>query len=351
MSFFKKLAPFAPLALGLLAPGLGTAIGSSLLGAGASTALQGTVGNALIGAGAGALSGGGLKGAAIGGATGGLAGGGGEYLAGQAGVTGTAGKALGGALAGGTAGALSGGGVQSALLGAAIGGAVPYAQDLGDALFPATQFSSEGVPIPTAKPTLSQTTNLTNTTAGGQPMKLGSLLSAGSDIFGYSQGQSDLEDIQKMYQQAQMQAQQQLNPYAQAGRTAVQNLQAPNTEALMNDPGYQFQLQQGNQALERSLAARGLGQSGAALKAAQQYGQGLANQTYNDYFNRQQSIAGQGLQASSGIGSMIGQGANANAAAQAAMINNRNQALSNLFGQDEDGILTGSLGRLIGGLV
>jgi hypothetical protein len=338
----KKIAPIASIALPLLAPGLGTAIGSAL---GAGTASAGIVGNAALGAGLGAASGGGLKGAALGGVTGGLAGGGGEYLAGQAGLTGTAAKSLGGAIAGGVGGVASGGGLEGAAIGAALGGATPYVRN---ALAPTAQMSPSGIPIPSTKPLQTQSANLT---IGGQPVKLGSLLSAGSDIYGYMQGQNDLEEIQRMQQQAAQQAQAQLNPYAQAGQTALQNMQAPNMEALMNDPAYQFQLEQGNQNLNRSLAARGLGQSGAALKAAQEYGQGLANQTYQQYYDRQAQMAGQGQNAAAGLGSIIGQGANANAAASAAMINNRNQALSSLFRQDDDGILTGSLGRLIGGFI
>ena len=45
-----------------------------------------------------------------------------------------------------------------------------------------------------------------------------------------------------------------------------------------NNPAYQFQLKQGQQALDRSSAARGMGYSGAQMKAAQEYGQGLASQ-------------------------------------------------------------------------
>lgn len=60
-----------PIALAVFAPGIGTAIGSSILGAGAAGSA--TLGGALIGAGSAALGGGGLKGALIGGALGGLA--------------------------------------------------------------------------------------------------------------------------------------------------------------------------------------------------------------------------------------------------------------------------------------
>jgi hypothetical protein len=53
-----------------------------------------------------------------------------------------------------------------------------------------------------------------------------------------------------------------------------------------NNPAYQFQLKQGQQALDRSSAARGMGYSGAQMKAAQEYGQGLASQQYDKEYNR-----------------------------------------------------------------
>lgn len=347
-SFFKKIAPIAGIA-SMLVPGIGTAIGTGLMGLTGTAAT--IAGNAALGAGLGAASGGGLKGATIGGLTGAMGGGLGSSLAKGAGLTGTAANVAGGALTGATGSALSGGDLGDVAMGAAVGGATPYVQQVGgewiDSVSPSGTMQ-DGVPIPATKPVQTQTASLTT---GDNPVNLGKLISAGSDIYGYVQGQKDLEDIEDMYQQAQLEAQSQLDPYAQAGQAALQNIQAPNMEALMNDPAYQFQLQQGNQALERSLAARGLGQSGAALKAAQQYGQGLANQTYQQYFDRQAQMARQGLNAAGGLGSIIGQGAGAQAAAMAAMINNRNQALSNIFRQDDDGILSGSLGRLLGGMV
>lgn len=55
------------------------------------------------------------------------------------------------------------------------------------------------------------------------------------------------------------------------------------------DPGYAFRQQQGQQAIERGAAARGGLLSGAALKAAQSFGQDLASQEYGNAYNRFQS--------------------------------------------------------------
>lgn len=55
---------------------------------------------------------------------------------------------------------------------------------------------------------------------------------------------------------------------------------------LENDPGYQFGLDQGNQALDRRAAAGGNYFSGQALKAAQRFGQDYAGTKFNEAFSR-----------------------------------------------------------------
>ena len=57
-------------------------------------------------------------------------------------------------------------------------------------------------------------------------------------------------------------------------------------EDFVKDPGYNFRLTQGQQALDRSAAARGGLQSGAALKAATEFGQQMGSQEYTNAFNR-----------------------------------------------------------------
>jgi len=55
------------------------------------------------------------------------------------------------------------------------------------------------------------------------------------------------------------------------------------------DPGYQFRLDEGQRAIERSTAARAGLQSGAALKAAARFGQDYGSQEYQNAFNRYQT--------------------------------------------------------------
>jgi len=55
------------------------------------------------------------------------------------------------------------------------------------------------------------------------------------------------------------------------------------------DPGYAFRLAEGNKALERSAAARGMLMSGKMFKGAQRFGQDLASQEYQNAFDRYQT--------------------------------------------------------------
>lgn len=61
---------------------------------------------------------------------------------------------------------------------------------------------------------------------------------------------------------------------------------------FQTDPGYQFRLQQGLNAIEHSAAARGGRAGGDTLKALQEYGQNFASNEYNNYANRQIGLAG-----------------------------------------------------------
>lgn len=58
---------------------------------------------------------------------------------------------------------------------------------------------------------------------------------------------------------------------------------------LTSEPGYLFGQQQGQKSLEASLASRGLGVSGAALKAAAQYGNDYSTTKLGEAFQRQQA--------------------------------------------------------------
>lgn len=76
-------------------------------------------------------------------------------------------------------------------------------------------------------------------------------------------------------------------------------------------PGYQFRLNEGIKAVERSAAARGLLGSGGTMKGIQRYGEGLASSEYENYANALRSMAGIGqtaTQATSSAGQSASQG-------------------------------------------
>lgn len=86
-------------------------------------------------------------------------------------------------------------------------------------------------------------------------------------------------------------------PYREAGTSSLAKLMAGTAadgefsqkfdpSALPSDPGYQFRLQQGEQALNRAAAAGGAGYSGAALKALARFNQGTASDEYGAAYGR-----------------------------------------------------------------
>jgi hypothetical protein len=111
------------------------------------------------------------------------------------------------------------------------------------------------------------------------------------------------------------------------------NGQDAQTSAFGNfrtDPGYQWQMDQGLRAVDAGAAAKGMLRSGATLKAEQTFGTGLADQSFNQYYNRLFSMAQLGENAASGGSST------ANAAAGLAQGAGNTQA--SIFGDASKGI-------------
>lgn len=137
-------------------------------------------------------------------------------------------------------------------------------------------------------------------------------------------------------------------PYTQAGAAATANLsqmlapggqlargwtgtfQAPTLEQAMQTPGYQFTQQQGMQAIQNAAAAKGTLMNAGTLKQLAGYTTGLANQTYNDVFNRQ----------------MQSYGTNYNT-----FMANQQNLYNRMYGQQQMGLqATGNVGQLYAGL-
>jgi hypothetical protein len=64
-------------------------------------------------------------------------------------------------------------------------------------------------------------------------------------------------------------------------------------------PGYQFRMDEGSKALDRSAASRGLLRSGAQQKAITAFGQGIASEEYGNYMDNLLAVSGLGGQAAS----------------------------------------------------
>lgn len=131
-------------------------------------------------------------------------------------------------------------------------------------------------------------------------------------------------------------------PYLEAGKAALGKLAAENDTPLDQstiqlDPGYQFGLKQGQQAIDRQTAAAGGRISGAALKAAAQYGTDYAttgysaaytraNQARADRLNRLAALAGVGQTATQSVDAAGASKANATSALMTAAGNNAGAA-------------------------
>jgi hypothetical protein len=84
---------------------------------------------------------------------------------------------------------------------------------------------------------------------------------------------------------------------SQAEAQAYADGQTYDYQGFQETPGYQFQMDEGQKAIERAAAARGLRLSSGTLKEADRYSQGLASQEYGNYYNRLAGLAGVGQSA------------------------------------------------------
>ncbi len=81
-------------------------------------------------------------------------------------------------------------------------------------------------------------------------------------------------------------------PWRQAGQGALSQLGNPDfnrdftANDFQEDPGYQFRMQEGQRALERSASARGRLNSGGTMRAIERYGQDNASGEYQNAYNR-----------------------------------------------------------------
>lgn len=214
--------------------------------------------------------------------------------------------AIGGGLVGGVGGGITGKGKLSNILtGAATGGLGGYAGaggfgDIGGGITDALGLEGtavgrflggSGAASGSSTPILTSSGGLAPLPSSGAALSGGgsSIFGGGgslSNILSAGLGTSANDDAEEALLRAQNKAMGVYEPFANASFTPGD---------LTQDPGYQFNLAQGQQALDRAQAARGGYFSGNALKEAQQFGQGLADTTYNDAFQRWRSTQSDNL--------------------------------------------------------
>lgn len=129
---------------------------------------------------------------------------------------------------------------------------------------------------------------------------------------------------------------------ATGAQGAAGSVGAPDMSAFFESPDYQFNLGQGQQAIDRSLAARGRALSGAGVKEGQRFASGLASTEYGNFTNRLMAMAGLGQTATQSTAA-----AGANAANNiGAAYQNAGNARANAYMQAGQAVNNGAQGGL-----
>jgi hypothetical protein len=160
----------------------------------------------------------------------------------------------------------------------------------------------------------------TGTAILGSAVLGGAMQSSAASKAAYAQrvaNEQAMDEQRRQYDQTR----EDLAPWRAAGGNALQRLagdieRMPTAQEVMAQPGYQFGLQQGQQALDRRQAAAGGRISGRAMKAGARYATDYAASGYNAEYQRRQDRLNR-LAALAGIG-QTATGASAAAGANSA---------------------------------
>jgi hypothetical protein len=134
-------------------------------------------------------------------------------------------------------------------------------------------------------------------------------------------------------------------PWRQAGMTALTQMQDPGFQKTFTmsdfnaDPGYQFRMNEGQKALERQAAAKGVSGGGATMKALARYGQDYSSGEYQkayDRFNNDQTTRYNRLASLAGVGQTA---------------NQANQSAGSSYGSNVADLMTGAANAQAAGTV
>lgn len=168
-----------------------------------------------------------------------------------------------------------------------------------------------------------------------------SAVGAGGSILGGIMGSSAQKKAAKQAAAVQMEMfnklQENLRPYREEGAEALTKFGDlvgtfnfdPTMAQLEQTPGYQFAKTQGMKGVQNAASARGLADSGAALKGAASFATGLADQTFQNQFKNALTSYETNL---GGLGQLAGMGQNAAAGIGAGAMQTGQGVASNMIG-------------------
>ena len=341
----------APLAAGLIKGAVGAGVGA--IGAGVT---GGNVGGAALGGGVG-----GFLSGAIGNSTGSALLGKAASSLGGAAVSSLTSNSTGQKSMAGSGSINPGqGAVQQPVGGATV---APLGQAFG------TQFSpgayTQSVQPGAVQAPASTDTSLAQTIGGALP----GLLTGAAGVYGAqnaAEAQQNADNSAINTQQSTMgninniwSTQQNLGQGAQTalGTALGTNGQPMDPSTFYNQPGYQFAVQQGTQAIQRQAASMGNAYTPNTAEAVGQYVTGTASQNYNTYIQQLMGAAGLGSTANQGLqtgqqttGSNISQLQQNIGQAQASGVSGAANAVGGLFGVNGAGTsLIGAAGKALAG--
>lgn len=168
------------------------------------------------------------------------------------------------------------------------------------------------------------------------------VIGAGASIYSSNQAASAQKSAANQANQTQQSefntVQNQLAPYTSLGNSNVDKLNNmtntgfnfnPDMATLQNTPGYQFNLYQGENAVQNSMAAKGLANSGNALRGSADYASGLAANTFQQQYGNALSSYQTNL---AGLQTNVNIGENAAAGVGNAALSTGNQISANQVG-------------------
>jgi hypothetical protein len=154
---------------------------------------------------------------------------------------------------------------------------------------------------------------------------IGPALGAGASIYGANQVRNSADAATGIQQGATNQALGNLAPAQALTSYALPRLTGPMN--LHNLPGYDASIEQGEQGINRGMAARGMFNSGAALKGLTKFNNETAQNAYGNEWNRLNSLLQTGMGATNNANALIAGQGNAGAAGQIAKGNATNTGL------------------------